>query len=406
MNNQAYLKAGLPLAIVALGLSSPLWSAWLAQLPTLACMGLAVFFSIPLLLMVWKLTQGQTSPSEAQLMEQQGARQAELLQKAASATQAVPNLSRIVQRNLNEVSLETERHVLAAIGRLNNIHSTGQKLVETVHEGCDFAKNLSSQASSHQARNETTLATLAAFEKERKESLSSDIERMHRLYEDVKATKPLIELIGDIAKQTNLLALNAAIEAARAGESGRGFAVVATEVRNLSARTAEAANSISSTVQTLASRFEDESRAAQYRQEDFLSRSGLDQVGEELRSMAGYLVAASDCLTNVVINVKGLSAEVNQDVQDVLASLQFQDPLRQRLEQSGHMLSTLGDVMQAYGTGLAKPDACQPKDLPDLEAHMQVHLNSYVTHSQHKGHLEETGRGHEVQAEGMKIELF
>jgi methyl-accepting chemotaxis protein len=112
-------------------------------------------------------------------------------------------------------------------------------------------------------RDVTTQA--ASGVQQSRETLEASLADIHGLVEGVAVIESQIgalraalahvsrvsEEISLIARQTHLLALNAAIEAARAGESGKSFAVVAAEVKNLSAKTAQATGQIETTLAQL-----------------------------------------------------------------------------------------------------------------------------------------------------------
>jgi hypothetical protein len=75
----------------------------------------------------------------------------------------------------------------------------------------------------------------------------ADPERILELSRSVESiTRQKISEINTITRETRILALNAKIEAARAGEVGKGFGVVAEEVKVISTRVTDIAETLSS----------------------------------------------------------------------------------------------------------------------------------------------------------------
>lgn len=259
-------------------------------------------------------------------------------QSIAESIGQIEESSRLINESTTEVAdaasalaQRTER----SAATLEETAEAIQALSAHVANSADLAGNANKRA-----------AEIQKMAEEGKEIVNATVTAIHEIHTSAAAISKTITLIDDITFQTNLLALNAGVEAARAGEAGRGFAVVASEVRDLAAKSSDAAQEISALIN--ASQQQVKNGVAMVDQ----TGKALNSIADGVTSIAGQIGEISNSTTqqsNSISEINLATKQLDQTTQENAAMFEQTTATSMALKHEAQILARIVAAFRTEG---------------------------------------------------------
>jgi methyl-accepting chemotaxis protein len=228
------------------------------------------------------------------------------------------------------------------------------------------------------------------------------LEQRSKIGEETVAVLTVLEGVNGIARQTMMLSLNVSIEAARAGDAGRGFAIIATEIRKLASGVQTLSIDIRMRIEGLM-RMVTVDLQDQASRRERLEHDAIEKIRETLSALTDNLMMLIAHQRDILQKVESEGESIARPIMDLMGSIQFQDIVRQQLEQLSRMAEMVGDHIQAVEVMLEDPQS--DMDEETLPQKLDNMFNNYVMASQRETHMAAHGQSESVKVESL-IEMF
>ncbi|MDK2935827.1 MAG: methyl-accepting chemotaxis protein [Eubacteriaceae bacterium] len=226
-----------------------------------------------------------------------------------------------MSQNLNEVLGNIDSAAVQVTVGAKQVADSSMALSQGATEQASSVEELSSAIeqiaaqTKANAQNADTANQLAEQTRSNAVEGNNKMQLMLKSMEEINVSSAniskIIKVIDEIAFQTNILALNAAVEAARARQHGKGFAVVAEEVRNLAARSADAAKETTALIEGSIKKVEHGTQIATKTADD------LNRIVEDITQVTDIVGEIASASNEQSIGITQINTGISQ-VSDVV----------------------------------------------------------------------------------------